>query len=374
MSGFVLFGAVLGSYSSRAPDIQLHLELSAGEYGLALGGLPVGIMLASLFLSDFVARLGAWRSVLSFGTAFAFCPFLAALSSSLPMLASALTVQGVMLALLSIGINLHASEVSKVSDPALVHRCHAIWGLALLAATFLGAQMVGAGIGFQEHLAGIGIASCMFLLVWRLVSPTPRGPSQASLPATFRPAFPNKGVLRIFLAGIAVIAVEGITRNWLIIHIRDSIGGPAQLAALSLSLLVLGQSAGRFAAGRLLRTFGAGALHRGTLFLCAVGCLWLAVTTHVLAALVATCLVGLGVSAIFPQSVAAAAALKTGTPTGNMAAFTLLQSLAVNVAPVGFGLMTESTGHRGGFLLLAVALAATLALSFWPARPIWRHS
>lgn len=362
---FVLFGAVLGGYSVRAPDIQHQLNLSAGDFGLALIGLPVGIILASACLSGLVSAMGPWRAVTVFGTLFALAPVLTALAGSGPSLSLALLLQGVVLSLFNIAINLLASDVSRRTEGAVLLRCHAFWGVAMLASTALGAQLIAWGISVLSQFVAMGALFTAALIAINLRRPhsPPEAPSDRdSAAAAIRLVLPGKAVLQIFLLGAALIAVEGIMRNWVIIHIRDSVGGPAELAATSLTLFVLFQTAGRFAAATLLHRLGGRGLHRATLALCALGTAGLALAPNVWSALAATCATGLAVSTIFPQSVAALADHDTASSTDNIAAFTLLQTLAVYTAPVLFGMLSDAIGYRASFNLLSCASLLTLLI------------
>src|SRR5205814_5464713 len=131
---FAAYAAVLGGFLSRLPDIQLALKASNYEFGLILLGVPTGIIIGSVFFSAFIERIGAKKSSAVFTIIFSICPILSGAASSGVALAASLALQGLMLSLANVSINVLAHQMEKAQDRRLLNKCHGVWSITLLAA------------------------------------------------------------------------------------------------------------------------------------------------------------------------------------------------------------------------------------------------
>ena len=359
---FAAYAAVLGGFLSRLPDIQLRLELSNSELGMILLGVPIGIVGGSIFFSGFIERMGAKKASGMFTFLFCLCPVLSGMAGSGWALAIFLVVQGVMLSLANVSVNVLALQWEKAKSRRVLNRCHGIWSLTLLGASLTGAGMVGFGVDFRVQFA------CTFVLAAGLLLPAYVSDPMELSSAGSRPAplvLPTRGVLQIVAYASATVMVEGITRNWGIIYLRDSLGATAQIAALGLPVVILSQAAGRLVADPLIEKHGVALVATSMIVVCAFGCLLLAGATGPWAGLAGILLIGLGVSVAHPQSVAASAAIGDRPASENVAAFSTIQTLLVYCAPSLFGLLSGTFGLR--FAMLGMVPLVLSTLYFVPA-------
>src|SRR5581483_7609211 len=92
---FVLYGVVLAVWVTRIPAIKQQLGLSDGMLGVALLGLPAGVLLITLIAGRLVDRAGSTRVTRAGGVAMALLLITPALAGSVAWLILSLLAFGI---------------------------------------------------------------------------------------------------------------------------------------------------------------------------------------------------------------------------------------------------------------------------------------
>ncbi|WP_244600730.1 MFS transporter [Agrobacterium sp. LAD9] len=355
---FVAYATTLGGFLSRLPDLQIALGATNFEFGLVLLGIPVGIIVGSVFLTRLIPQIGAKRASIAFTIMFSACPLLTGLAGSAFSAATSLAIQGAALALANVSVNVLAHQMEKSQGRPLLNKCHGVWSISLLAASLIGAALVAMEIDFRVQFG------CTFLALTAVLSAAysrnrwePDAENYAGPPSMI---LPTRAVLYILAYASATVIVEGITRNWGIIYLRDIINAPGELAALALPLVILSQALGRLASDPLIKRYGKATVAVGMILIGASGCAIVAVSTNVWIALLGILLIGFGVSTAHPQSVSAAASIGDRSPAENVASFSTVQTLLVYCGPPLFGFLSQGIGLRWALLAMVPFLLVTI--------------
>lgn len=353
---FSLHAIVQGSLFSRIPEIQRNLALDRDSFGLVLTGIPLGVLIGSLLISQLIERIGTRKTAMWFMAAFALSPLFTAVVTGGLQLFLVLLAFGLTLSCTNVAMNVEADRVEAISPQRIFNRCHGVWGLGFLASSLAGALLIWAGVSPLAHfallIAGIGLA--VATLIGNLVEAPPRDIS-GSHPKRF--AIPNRGTFLIVGFALAGIWFEGSVRNWGVIYLRDGFHVTDWYAALALPAMMLTQTSARFMADGWLTRFGDVKMARALTCVSFAGLLTIVATGNSAVALVGFALIGLGISTVFPQSFSAAAKWGGRPASENVAAFSSLQTVISFAAPPVIGFLAA-------WLELRLALAMFLPLPF----------
>jgi MFS family permease len=183
-----------------------------------------------------------------------------------------------------------------------------------------------------------------------MVESPPRHHAGGGRPRRF--ALPSAATFLIAAYALSGIWMEGTTRNWSIIYMRDVFSAVDWKAALSLPAIVSMQTLGRFMADWWMDRYGVVPVSRALTLVSLAGLGIIAFSESTGFALAGFALIGLGISTVHPQAISAAARWGDRPASENVAAFSTVQTLIIFMSPPIFGLVAAQFGLRVSFMLL----------------------
>ena len=359
MAAFALHALPVGALFARLPEIQHALQLSEETYGLALMGMPAGVLLATVLSSSLIGRVSPKWIILIGHPLNALLTLAVIGSGSAAGMAAALALFGFAFAFGNVSINVEADRVEAAHGVRVMSRCHAWWAVGFLAVSLASAGCVALKVPPAAQLAGTALV--VAALAALVIGPYRPSPPRGGLPAR-RFAVPSRTTAVILGFALAGVVLEHVTRGWAVIYLRDVHGAPEALAALALPVIVALTTAGRFLGDRWSARLGDAGLGRALALTTAAG-----VTVAVLApsaalALLGLAAVGLGISTTMPQATSAAARLGTRPAAEGVAAFLTVQTAVGFVSPSLFGFLAGTLSLR--WALLACLPLTLLAFRF----------
>jgi predicted MFS family arabinose efflux permease len=366
---FLLYGIVLGAWTSRIPAVKAQLRLSDTRLSIGLLAFAAGAIVGMQASGWLVDRLGAATVMLPAVLADAMALVGPAYAANLALLVLALLVFGVVHGVLNVAMNVNAVHVQTALGRPIISSCHAAYSIGGFLGAAVGGLFAYAGSGPGATFLGVavavvGAALAVAARVTRFVAP-------AQLEA--EAAAPLTGVLFLGVLAFCCLVGEGSAADWSAVYLRDDLGTSAAWAAAAYACFAITMTAGRLTGDQLAARWGPTALARAGGALAAAGLgLSLLVGRPVAGVLGFGCL-GAGLSCIAPQ-VFAAAGLRNpgreGTAIGRVAS---LGFLGFVVGPVVIGAASQWVGLAPALVIPAVlagfvAVAAS-ALQV-PARPV----
>lgn len=361
MAAFVLHATTVGGLFVRLPEIQKALGISEGVYGLVLLAMPVGVLLGSILIPRQIESFGA-RLLIAVGLVVStVLQVVLALAVDPVSLAAALFVYGLFFAAGNVSVNVEANSHEAATGAVIMSRCHGWWALGFLAMSLIAVGIVRMDIAPVWQFAGHAVA--MALLVSILILPmTDRPPAEGAAPAR-RFAIPGAAVLLIGAWALPGILLEGTTRAWIVIYLRDSYGASDALAALGLPAVVLTQTVFRFAGDGLIARFGVAPVSRLSAVVMAAGVALIVLSPVVPLVLLGCLLIGAGIAITMPQAFAAAARVPGRPSAESVAAFAALATLVNFTGPPVFGALAELIGLAAAFGLVLPLTALSFGLA-----------
>ncbi len=373
---FAMHGATVGTLFARIAELRLSMGLSEAELGLALVGTPTGVFAGSLIISGAIERFGTRKIMLATVTSFAGTLVLTALALGTATLYAALVLFGFGLTSTNIAMNVEADRIEAATGRRLINRCHGSWGVGFLVASLAGTGMVAAGVPPLAHfLLLFALAAAFTVVVIGPMQASPPRAHRAAPGAVRRLALPTMGVVLVLGFAFSGMILEGSSRSWSVIYLRDEFVSPAWVSTLALPAFVVMQSLGRFIADPLIERIGPVRLAMALSVVSALG-LGLAVAAETIPVVLAGfALVGLGISTTQPQALSAVARRGDRPSSENVASFSTLVTAMNFLAPPLFGFVASHYGVRVSFAMLIPLPLIALAFARFlepPPEPAFR--
>jgi MFS family permease len=395
MGLYVLWGLTTSSWLARLPAVRDTLHLTTGQLGSVLIAGSVGALLAVTVAGALVARFGG-RAVLGLSAVgIAVANLLYGLGpsvGSVAVLAVGVLLSGVSLALANVPLNVETAAVERRMGRTVLPQFHASFSLG---------AVVGSGIGALASHAGVSLlvqfgVTAVVGLVWRLVSiphvvletgagwqrsaPTSAGGTVRAAPGGTVRVSTGRGLAsalgawrerRTLLIGVVIMSAafsEGAANNWLGLAVVDGFGRTEATGALVLAVFIAAMTLVRLLGTHLIDRYGRVLVLRTSGLVSLGGLLLFGLAPSLPVAGVGVLAWGLGAALAVPIGISAASddPLRAAARVSVVSAFSSAASLA---APPLLGFAAQSIGIRHAFLIITVAMAASVLNSRSVAGP-----
>lgn len=364
--GVFLFQAFAsGGMYTRIPDIQLKLGLDAGELGLALMGQPLGAIVTFFFASLVVEKIGT-KALLLFGVpALACSVVLLSIAPSVELLTLGFVLFGTCFAITNVSMNVEADRVEAVTGNRVMNRCHGLWSMGFLIVSLLGVVARGVSLSPTNHFLAtlpFVLAAILFIFLPMTASP-PRAHKgdETKKKKLFVP--PTLTTFLLVGFGLSAVLVEGGTRTWSVIYMRDTFSAPDWIDTLTLPAFLLTMALGRIFSDKWIDRFGPVQVAVTLLLVGLTGLSMVIFAPSLGFAIVGFGMMGVGICVIYPLTLSAAARVGDRPSSQNVASVTMVTSMVMLAAPGLMGAVANSYGIRTSFAVLAPMLVLSLVLS-----------
>jgi predicted MFS family arabinose efflux permease len=368
---FALDGFVTSSVYARLPAIKDRLEIDAGALSLALLGMTVGLLLAQAATAWLIARRGSGPVAVGGAVLCAVAVIGPGLAGALGWLVAATILLGVATGALDVAMNVHGAAVERAGGRPILSRLHAVFSLGVLAGSGVAGAVAAAGVGVRPHLV---IVAALGVVAAAVVAPR-LGPGERPRQAVAAPALraeahpifarPTRALAGAGAIAFCVLLCEGAVADWSAVHLRDDVELGAGAATLGLAAFSVAMVVGRLAGDRVSIRLGARRHVRFGGALAAGGLLLAALAHTAVPAVAGFAVAGLGLSALFPLVVRAAAA--TPGPAAAIAAVSTAGYVGLVAGPPAVGALAQATSLRaslaiilGTLCLVTILLAPTV--------------
>jgi predicted MFS family arabinose efflux permease len=369
---FLLYGVVLGAWTSRIPAIKQRLGLGDGQLSVGLLAFAAGAIVGMQLSGRLVDRYGSATIMAPAAVAVGGLLIAPAHAGSLPLLASSLLAFGTVLGCLNVAMNANALEVQRAWQGVIISSFHAVYSVGGFLGAAAGGLFASAGLGAGATFTAVaavavvtaGVARRWVLSTDRAGRPGSRVPAPAPAPTAV-------GSRRVtFLGGLVFCCLvgEGAAADWSTVYLRDDLGSTPGIAAAAYASFAAMMLAGRLAGDRLASRLGPVRLVRGSAVLAAAGLTAGLAANRPAAGVIGFGLLGAGLSSIAPQVFSAAGNLDPARAGQAIARVAGLGFLGLAVGPVLIGAAAELVGLPVALLIPAV-LVLTVALAAPALRP-----
>ena len=353
---FALNGALFANWVSRIPAVKSRLALDDAELGVALLGLAIGALMAFPIAGWSVSRFGARRVMVT--SILLMCAALpvAALASSLPLLALALVFLGAGNGATDVAMNAQAVEVEKAYGRPILSNFHAMWSLGALLGAGMGGLLASANLTPPSHFLLVAVT---FAVAVALVRPNLL---QTAPPAAVGPIFslPPRALLGVGLMVFGAALGEGAIADWSAVYLRDELGTGEAFAAVGYASFAVAMLVARLLGDTLTTRWGAVTVAAQGGLVAALGLSFGLLVAAPWAVLVGFACVGWGLASAFPLAFGAAGNMPGMNPGVALAAVATMGYFGFLVGPPFIGFVAHATS-------LQLALSAVVVFSLMMA-------
>lgn len=359
-AAFFLYALILGAIYPRLGDIQLKMGVGESALGLALVGLAVGTQISLAFAQPLINRIGYRISMLVSVPLLGFAEVLATMAPGPWAFFAFLFIAGLGVGVIEMIINLEADRLEHQLGWRIMSRAHAFWSFGFTAAAFLGSYFVWINTDPTMHVLTLFVAVTI-LNAWIFFDYTPakaRHVEESKTSARFvRPTWP---IILLVSFALSAMLLEGASLDWSVIYMRDVHQTAAWMNSATLGIFTLTMAIARYFADGFIDRFGPELVARALIICMAFGSLCIVLAIHPAMAIFGFLLLGIGVSALFPLAISAAAQMTDRPAAVNVAAVVQLLFGMFLLAPPLLGLVAEHFGIR-----ISYAIAIPFVILSW---------
>ena len=359
---FAIQGIVLATLNMRIPDLQLRAGLSDAQLGLILVGGATGAIATYPLAAPVIERFGTRRTILATYTLMALAAAGVATFAHGGAMFAFLLLVGAGSSLSNIAINVEVDRVEADTGARLMNRCHGAWSVVFLLASSVAGLARGLGVAPVLHLwieVPVYVAATVVLVMPMRESP----PREAATVPKRRLVVPTAAVLGLVAFALGADLLEGASRVWATIYLRDAFDVSPMVESMALPALILTMAGVRLVADPWIDRFGPARIARASLTVALAGVALIVFAPWAWVAIAGFAVAGIGSAVVYPLMVSAAARLGDRPAEENVAATTLVFQFVLLVSPMLIGFVAEGFGIRAAFGLFLPLLAIGLAMS-----------
>ncbi len=351
---FAADSLMFGTWVAYIPHVKTTLGLNDAQLGLALFGLPLGLLAMNPLSAGTIARFGLARTTIG-------ATLVMAVSFALPVwmperwsLLAALALVGAAVALMNVAMNTCATNIERAEGIYIMSSCHGMWSMGGMVGSGTAAALIAVGVMPKTHLGLLAILVIVLTLVWLrpVLATVPEDAQSESGGSTF--ILPNRDLLLMIFIGMVVSLGEGVAFDWSAVFLRDELGAAEQIAALGFTCFSLTMMAMRFTGDVLIPRFGERNLLLFSAFLTFLALIVIIFSPNPFVGILGFLLLGAGVALGAPILFNAAARVPGLAPGAGLATYATFSFIGFLAGPPVIGFIGEEFGLGVGFALVAV--------------------
>lgn len=373
---FLLYGVILGSWTSRIPAVKQGLGVSDGQLSFALLAFAAGAIVGMQAVGRLVDRFGSRRVMLPAALVDGGMLLGPAFAPNLPLLVLALFAFGSVHGTLNVAMNANAVEVQRAWQRPIISSFHAVYSIGGFIGSAAGGLFARAGLGPATTFASVTalvVLGVAWSSRWAYSPSTDEHTAQADpVPDELKlteVAEPRRragipgSVLFLGALAFCCIAGEGAAADWSAVYLHDNLGASAGFAASAYAAFSICMTAGRLVGDRLTAALGPVRLVRASGVLASVGLAVALLIGAPIAGVIGFGCLGAGLSVIVPQVFSTAGSRDPARAGEAIARVASLGFLGFIIGPILIGGASSLVGLPAALaipvvLVLAVAVAA----------------
>ncbi len=353
--GFGTMGIMSNAWVPRIPEIKHALGLSNSQFGFALVGSPIGLLIGTQLSGRIIHRWGSRRIALFSGMELAIAIIFLGMATTRSGLMFALFLLGFGYSIIDNAMNTQSVAVEKILDRRYMSGFHGAWSVgALLAASAGGLLTHVTSARINIVSAGVGSFVAIIPIMLGLLPDELDGHlGEEGTSAAKIPLF-GKGTGILWLIGFGLIGClipEAGTTDWAGILLHEHMGVASGLDSSAFIVFALAMIAGRFSGDHLMTKYGAervvkiGGYVGGSFLAVAIGLgVWLSSWNLVVALIIINlgfAVAGFGIAPMVPAFISATGKISGIAPSVALARIGLIGLMAYYVGPVVVGTVAD---------------------------------
>jgi len=344
---FFLSGLCFASWASRIPTIKDAFYFNDAELGTVLLVMPFAALIGTFASGWLVSKYDNREPLLVSFLIFAPTLFLISRVNSTIMLVLVLAIFSMTLRVLNISMNAQSIALQKLFKKKIIGAFHGIWSLGGVAGVLFSTVMVKFDISMQNHFLVIALITGLASIIafkFSLKNDKPLTGNKLIL------GKPDPFILYLGLLIFFGAICEGGMFDWSGIYFKEVV--KEEVFTFGYLLFMVFMAASRFLLDRVIEKIGMPKLYIISSVLISTGILTAILFTNFWTALIGFCLVGIGVSTIFPLTYILAGESKKYSPGMAISIIGTYAIVGMFIGPPLIGYLSHAFGLRKAFFLL----------------------
>ena len=344
---FFLSGLCFASWASRIPTIKLAFKLNDAQLGSVLLAMPLAAIAGTLVSGWLVSRFDNREPLLYSFIAFAIALLGISLAQSIFILIIVLSLFSIAMRILNIAMNAQTISIQKQFHNKIIGSFHGLWSAGGVVGVLFSTVMIKIDVSMLAHFTII----CAITLIASLVA------YKFSL-KNDKSTTGNKLILGkpdpfIFYLGMLIFFAaicEGGMFDWSGVYFKEVV--KEKVFTYGYLLFMICMAVFRFFLDGILSRIGMLKMYILSSLLICTGLLLAIIYPVFWSALTGFCLVGIGVSSIFPMTYTLAGSSKKYSPGMAISIISTYAIVGMFIGPPLIGYLAHAFGLRNAFFIL----------------------
>lgn len=294
---FLLSGICFSSWASRIPTIKDNFNLNEDTLGNLLMVMPasaiIGIPLSGWLVSKFDSRIPLQVASFTFLLSLLSVGF----APSIWWIVCSLIIFSVSLRVINIAINTQSISIQEKFEKKIVGSFHGIWSIGGILGVLFSTIMIKFKIPIHWHLLMVFVLGILMIL---LAFPNLLKNDKARSGGGFKLGTPSKYISLLGLIVFFAAICEGGMYDWNGVYFKEVV--KEEVFTYGYLLFMVCMTISRLTIDKLMERFGMQKLYIFGSFLIMTGVSMAVVFPYFWTALIGFCMVGFGVSGLYPMT------------------------------------------------------------------------
>lgn len=355
---FLLSGICFSSWASRIPTIKDNFNLNEDSLGNLLMVMPasavIGIPLSGWLVSKFDSRIPLQVASFTFLLSLLSVGF----APSIWFIVASLVVFSISLRVINISINTQSISIQEKFEKKIVGSFHGIWSIGGILGVLFSTIMIKFKISIEWHLLMVAIFGILMVL---FAFPHLLRDDKSRSGGGFKLGKPSKYISLLgFIVFFAAIC-EGGMYDWNGVYFKEVV--KEEVFTYGYLLFMVCMTISRLTIDKMMEKFGMQKLYILGSFLIMIGVTMAVVFPYFWTALIGFCMVGFGVSGLYPMTYILAGRAKKYSVGIVISIVSTYSTIGMFLGPPIIGYLAHAFGLQRAFITFIVGGLMFIPLS-----------
>ncbi|WP_285269967.1 MFS transporter [Kaistella rhinocerotis] len=347
---FLLSGICFSSWASRIPTLKTNYNLSEEDLGNLLMIMPASAIIGIPLSGWLVAKFDSRTPLQIASVAFLISLFSLSWNLSIFGIAIALVLFSVALRIINIAINTQSLAIQEKFEKKIVGSFHGVWSIGGILGVLFSTVMLKYNISIFWHFLFIAIFGCLIILS---MFPFLIKNDRAKVGAKFKLGKPSKYITLLgFMVFFAAIC-EGGMYDWNGVYLKEVV--KQEVFTYGYLLLMICMTASRLTIDKLMERFGMQKLYITGSLMVMLGVLIAVVFPTLYPVLLGFCMIGFGISGLYPMTFILAGKSKKYSIAIVMSIISTYSTVGMFLGPPLIGYLAHAFGLQKAFITFIIA-------------------
>lgn len=347
---FLLSGICFSSWASRIPTLKTNYNLSEEELGNLLMIMPASAIIGIPLSGWLVAKFDTRTPLQIASVAFLISLFSLSWNLSIFGIAIALVIFSVALRIINIAINTQSLAIQEKFEKKIVGSFHGLWSIGGILGVLFSTVMLKYNISIYWHFLSVALFGCMIILT---MFPFLIKNDKAKVGTKFKLGKPSRYITLLGLMVFFAAICEGGMYDWNGVYLKEVV--KQEVFTYGYLLLMICMTVSRLTIDKLMERFGMQKLYIAGSLMVMLGVLIAVVFPTLYPVLLGFCMIGFGVSGLYPMTFILAGKSKKYSIAIVMSIISTYSTVGMFLGPPLIGYLAHAFGLQKAFITFIIA-------------------